>query len=65
MRERCGERKMKKNEERRMKSEERGGEDRERGSHGEMGTVGPAPAPRVTECIAVLSPTVHDKTDSQ
>ena len=56
---------MKKNEERRMKSEERGGEDREKGSHGEMGTVGPAPAPRVTECIAVLSPTVHDKTDSQ
>ena len=39
MRERCGERKMKTNEERRMKSEERGREREEREAAGEAGPV--------------------------
>ena len=68
MRERCGERKKKKNEERRMKSEarerEREREDRERRSVREGSTVGPALAARVTICIAVLNPRVHDRADS-
>ena len=47
MRERCGERKMKTNEERRMKSEERGREREEREAVGEAGPV------RVTSCTMV------------
>ena len=49
MRERCGERKMKTNEERRMKSEERGREREEREAAGEAGPV------RVTSCT--MAPT--------
>ena len=47
MRERCGERKMKTNEERRVKSEERGREREEREAAGEAGPV------RVTSCTMV------------
>ena len=47
MRERCGERKMKKNEERRMKSEERGRETEQREAAGETGPV------RVATCTMV------------
>jgi hypothetical protein len=69
VRDRCGERKKRKNEERRMKSEarerEREREDRERRSVREGSTVGPALAARVTVCIAVLKPKVHDRADSQ
>ena len=69
MRERCGERKKKKNEERRMKSEEREreGEDRERTSVVERSTVGTAPAAslRVTICIVVLSPRNRNREGSQ
>ena len=67
MRERCGERKMKMNEERRMKSEEREGErvrGQERRSVGEGGRVGPAPVARATICLVVLCPRVHDRWDS-
>ena len=49
---------------RREREREREREDRERRSLREGSTVGPALAARVTICIAVLNPRVHDRADS-